>query len=358
MSLLLLFQNNLSGSGSALTKSLADSIAAGDSVSKAERKAATDAATVTDVASKAGVKANTDSSTASDIITKTTRKISADSVTTQDITNKAGNKFASDNVTSLDQHSKALTKTANDYLAALDNFSKGQNKSILDVATAFDNVIKTGKKAVTDIVTATDATAKNSFLNKADFVWPADSAIFALVIAKFLQDSVLASDSRTKLLEIIKYDSVTIEDITAKSHSIVIGDIVLSFDGLSAQEINALGLPDAVIVEESISKYILIDLSDSIDTQDDFSANGNVVLSLSDNVGAIDNSILILRQPPIPDNYISGGNFASKLPRNILITEEKTKVKNIRSVDNLIDKIIKEDDELLLLIRAFLKTQP
>lgn len=191
-----------------------------------------------------------------------------------------------------------------------------------DSVTAADSAVKTVSLVKVDATTGSDTSSKNLVLSKSDSQSVVDSESSA--VSKQSTDTITATDSYGNSFVSVKSDSISIADDQQKSSTKNISEITEPTDDLG--------------------KTITLSISDSIQSTDNLGESEQNVIELSDTIDVTDEFDYTIIKPT-SDNNDGSSNYKNYLYEDNLLKEKRKK-----------DLLMKQDDEVLACVEAFLKT--
>lgn len=204
-------------SATAHTKSLTDTVAIAEVLSKTPKKFLTDTVTASEVLGKTDGVKKTDTVTISEVLSKKPGKIMTDLVTLSDTLAKTARLNKTETVTLADTLIKLSRLNPNDTLTLVDVLNRIAAINISDTINIIDALSKAAGKIQTDTVTVSEIVLKATGKTLTELVAIADT--HTKTTGKNLTDTVSVADSLIKTIGKVISDTLTIVD------SLVLGGV-------------------------------------------------------------------------------------------------------------------------------------
>lgn len=287
------FHVTYTAGGSALTKSLSDTLSISSALSNAVSKPRSDTMSISDVRAKAIGIPQTDAFAIADSLSNGIGKPNADSMSIADsLINDVG-KSRVDTVTIADDFTRVVDfdRTLSDLVSILDSLSNGIGKPLTDALSIADsiNVVRFLNVILNDTMTIGDALSKGIELSKSDTITLADSLVKYLGLGK--ADSISIADSLSKAFSNSQADLMGITDSPVKSVSIIQADLMAIADIFDRVVGFTRSLSESLSINENISKAVDKVKSDTVIITDSFFRVVSWTRSLSDSLGITDSLI-------------------------------------------------------------------
>jgi hypothetical protein len=228
------------GTGNIFTKSLSDSIAFSETLSKRYSgfKTINDAISSAETFAKqfTGYKTLSDSVPSSDSVSRqfTARKTVTDSITSSDSISKRFTATIIDSIATGDAENEQSSKLLNDIISSFDSVSstKGKAVNLSDSIAITETIRKALAKVQSDTISSTDVESESINRRLNDAITQTDTITTFKGKTVTLSDSITLTDALNKAISSLKIDSVGLSESFGKTSavSVRIYDVIISSD--------------------------------------------------------------------------------------------------------------------------------
>ena len=265
-----LFGSAGGGGGSALTKSLSDTVSLSDSIIKKPGINKSDSISMSDTFINSFGLNKSDTISMSDVIIKNSGLAKSDVLNMADEALKSSGINKSDTINLSDSILKTPGLNKSDSVNLTDEIIKTSEINKADTINLTDSFSKVASflRSFSDTINLSDTILKNIGLSLSDTINLSDNfnAIITLILS--LNDTVSMSDSISKEVDLSKEDAINLTD-----------EIIKSF---------GLNESDTVNLSDIISKSIEINKSDTVNLSDNFSSLLALILAINDIINMSD----------------------------------------------------------------------